>query len=81
MSSSELVREFLSTIGKKGGQSRSSRKVREAIKNLAKARRARSRFKSEKSRRMALRAAETRRLKRERAEIDRENWLWDSFWS
>ena len=72
------TKEFFASIGRKGGQSRSPRKVRKARKNIAKAHQAIS-SSSEKSRRRAMRAAETRRRNIEKREIDRENWLWDTF--
>jgi hypothetical protein len=75
----DSIREFLATIGRKGGQSRSPRKIRTARRNLAKAWRVRARSKRAESRRVTPQAAETRRPKREQAETAGESWLWDTF--
>ena len=74
-----VPREFYSEIGRKGGRSKSPKKIRRAMKNLAKARELSSKFKAEKRQLMALRSSATKMLKRDLAELLRESWLLDTW--
>lgn len=56
--SSHAVRDFLVEIGKKGGQSRSPRKVRTARRNAVKARKARARLREQHCREVRLKTME-----------------------
>ncbi len=78
MDEADLIKQHFSEIGRKGGRSRSPRKIRRAMKNLAKADEMRAKFKAEKRQLMALRRAETMKLKWQQAELLRESWLLDT---